>query len=195
MSAIDRHHVHGRSLRGPFPGQAEVLFGMGCFWGAERTFWSLPGVFTTAVGYAGGTTTNPDYREVCSGRTGHAEVVRVLFDPEQIAFTELLRVFWERHDPTQGMRQGNDVGSQYRSLIACADTTQFQLALASRDVYQQRLRDNGFGSISTELLFPMPPFYFAEDEHQQYLSKHPQGYCGLAGTGVVSGIAGFCSPG
>jgi len=195
MVVADRHHVHGRSLRGPFPGQAEVLFGMGCFWGAERVFWSLPGVFTTAVGYADGTTINPDYREVCSGRTGHAEVVRVLFDPEQIAFTELLRVFWERHDPTQGMRQGNDVGSQYRSLIACADTAQFEAALASRDVYQQRLRDNGFGSISTELLFPMPPFYFAEDEHQQYLSKHPQGYCGLGGTGVVSGMAGFCSPG
>ncbi|PKM06293.1 MAG: peptide-methionine (S)-S-oxide reductase [Gammaproteobacteria bacterium HGW-Gammaproteobacteria-4] len=187
MAVTDRHHVHGRSLRGPFPGQAEVLFGMGCFWGAERIFWSLPGVFTTAVGYAGGTTIIPDYREVCSGRTGHAEVVRVLFDPEQIAFTELLRAFWERHDPTQGMRQGNDVGSQYRSLIACADTAQFESALASRDAYQQRLRDNGLGSISTELLLPMPPFYFAEDEHQQYLSKHPQGYCGLGGTGIGCG--------
>lgn len=187
MEIADRHHVHGRSLRGPFAGQAEVLFGMGCFWGAERLFWSLPGVFTTAVGYAGGTTANPSYREVCSGRTGHAEVVRLLFDPARIAFTELLRRFWEGHDPTQGMRQGNDVGSQYRSLIACADAAQYRAALVSRDAYQQRLHAGGFGAISTGLLFELPPFYFAEDEHQQYLSKHPQGYCGLGGTGIGCG--------
>lgn len=189
MEITDRHHVHGRSLRGPFPGQAEVLFGMGCFWGAERLFWSLPGVFSTAVGYAGGATANPSYREVCSGRTGHAEVVRVLFDPAQIAFTELLRRFWEGHDPTQGMRQGNDVGSQYRSLLACADASHQQFALASRDAYQQRLHAGGLGTISTELLFPLPPFYFAEHEHQQYLSKNPQGYCGLGGTGIGCGQA------
>lgn len=187
MTIVDRHHVHGRSLRGPFPGQAEVLFGMGCFWGAERLFWAQPGVFTTAVGYAGGSAVDPSYREVCTGHTGHAEVVRVLFDPAQIAFDVLLRLFWEGHDPTQGMRQGNDVGSQYRSLIACADDAHYRAALASRDAYQQRLHDAGFGAISTELLFPLPPFYFAEDEHQQYLSKHPHGYCGLGGTGVGCG--------
>ncbi|PIQ38775.1 MAG: peptide-methionine (S)-S-oxide reductase [Lysobacterales bacterium CG17_big_fil_post_rev_8_21_14_2_50_64_11] len=195
MTVLDRHHVHGRSLRGPFAGQSEVLFGMGCFWGAERIFWSLPGVLTTAVGYAGGSMANPGYRDVCSGRTGHAEVVRVLFDASRIALGDLLRRFWEGHDPTQGMRQGNDVGSQYRSLIACADDVCHQAALASRDAYQQRLHDAGFGTISTELLFPLPPFYFAEDEHQQYLSKHPQGYCGLGGTGVGCGLAATATSG
>lgn len=181
----DRHFVHGRRLRGPFPGLAEVAFGMGCFWGAERLFWSLPGVHTTAVGYAGGITPNPSYREVCSGQTGHAEVVRVVYQPDLLAFESLLRLFWERHDPTQGMRQGNDVGSQYRSLIHCHAEAQRAAAERSRDAYQAALAGRGFGRISTEIVYPAPTFYFAEDDHQQYLAKHPDGYCGLGGTGVV----------
>ncbi|RPE75503.1 peptide-methionine (S)-S-oxide reductase MsrA [Vulcaniibacterium tengchongense] len=178
------HHVHGRPLRGEFPGLARVAFGMGCFWGAERKFWPLPGVETTAVGYAGGYTPHPTYREVCSGLTGHAEVVLVVYDPARIGFDALLRTFWENHDPTQGMRQGNDVGTQYRSVIHCHTPEQHAAALASRDAYQQRLRAAGYGAITTEIAHPAPPFYYAEDEHQQYLSKNPLGYCGLGGTGV-----------
>jgi peptide-methionine (S)-S-oxide reductase len=178
------HHVHGRPLRGEFPGLARVQFGMGCFWGAERKFWSIPGVFTTAVGYAGGYTPNPNYREVCSGETGHAEVVLVVHDPAVVSFERLLQVFWESHDPTQGMRQGNDTGTQYRSAIYCSTEAQYALALASRDAFQAQLSAAGFGGITTEIAYPAPEFYYAEDAHQQYLSKHPDGYCGLGGTGV-----------
>jgi len=184
----DAHHVHGRPLRGDFAGMASVHLGMGCFWGAERLFWSLPGVFTTAVGYAGGSTPNPTYREVCSGMTGHAEMVLVVYQADEIAFDTLLRAFWENHDPTQGMRQGNDMGTQYRSAIHCTDAAQHAAALASRDAYQQRLTAAGRGLITTEVVYPAPPFYYAEDEHQQYLSKNPGGYCGLAGTGVACPI-------
>ncbi|GAA4870521.1 peptide-methionine (S)-S-oxide reductase MsrA [Luteimonas vadosa] len=180
----DAHHVHGRPLRGQYPGLQRVQFAMGCFWGAERLFWSLPGVETTAVGYAGGYTANPTYREVCSGQTGHTEAVLVVFDEARIPFDRLLKVFWEGHDPTQGMRQGNDTGTQYRSAIHCHTRDQYDAALASRDAYQQRLREARRGDISTEIVFPAPTFYYAEDEHQQYLSKHPDGYCGLGGTGV-----------
>jgi len=182
------HHVHGRPIAGEFPGLQTVQFGMGCFWGAERKFWMLPGVFTTAVGYAGGYTPNPTYREVCSGETGHAEVVLVVYAPAQVAFEALLKTFWESHDPTQGMRQGNDAGTQYRSVIHCSTQTQFDAASASRDAYQLRLRDAGMSAITTAVVFPAPPFYYAEDEHQQYLSKHPTGYCGLGGTGVSCSI-------
>ncbi|TDK21730.1 peptide-methionine (S)-S-oxide reductase MsrA [Luteimonas aestuarii] len=178
------HHVLGGSLRDAFTGLARVQFGMGCFWGAERKFWSLPGVVTTAVGYAGGSTPNPTYREVCSGQTGHTEAVLVVYDPAKLPFDALLKTFWENHDPTQGMRQGNDVGTQYRSAIYCETEAQHAAALASRDLFQQRLRDAGHGDITTEIPFPAPTFYYAEDEHQQYLSKNPMGYCGLGGTGV-----------
>jgi peptide-methionine (S)-S-oxide reductase len=160
-----------------------VLFGMGCFWGAERKFWSIPGVHTTAVGYAAGDTPNPTYREVCSGQTNHNEVVLVVYDPAQVSFDALLKVFWENHDPTQGMRQGNDVGTQYRSGIYCADDAQLAAAQRSRDAFQRRLTQAGYGAITTEIL-PMPAFYYAEDYHQQYLAKNPDGYCGLGGTGV-----------
>ena len=180
----DRHHVLGGPLRGEFAGLAQAQFGMGCFWGAERAFWSLPGVVTTAAGYSGGYTPNPTYREVCSGQTGHAETVLVVYDPAQRSFDSLLQVFWERHDPTQGMRQGNDTGTQYRSALYCTTPAQYAAALASRDAYQQRLHAAGFGEITTEIRHPAPPFYYAEDEHQQYLAKHPAGYCGLGGTGV-----------
>ena len=178
------HYVNGRPLRDDFTGLARVQFGMGCFWGAERVFWSLPGVVTTAAGYSGGYTPNPTYREVCSGQTGHAETVLVVYDPAKVAFEQLLATFWEHHDPTQGMRQGNDVGTQYRSAIYCETAEQYAAALTSRDAYQQRLRDAGHGEISTEIRHPAPPFYYAEDEHQQYLAKNPAGYCGLGGTGV-----------
>ena len=178
------HHVHGRPLRGVFDGLQRVQFGMGCFWGAERKFWSLPGVVTTAVGYSGGHTPNPTYREVCSGETGHTEAVLVVYDPALVAFEALLQVFWESHDPTQGMRQGNDAGTQYRSAIHCETQGQYDAALASRDAYQQRLLAAGHGEITTEIRFPAPAFYYAEEEHQQYLSKNPAGYCGLGGTGV-----------
>ncbi|SFL27647.1 peptide-methionine (S)-S-oxide reductase MsrA [Lysobacter sp. cf310] len=187
MPLHDAHYVHGRPLRaGPdaFAGLAQVQFGMGCFWGAERKFWSLPGVVTTAVGYSGGYTPNPSYREVCSGQTGHTEAVLVVYDPAQVSFDTLLQTFWENHDPTQGMRQGNDVGTQYRSAIYCSDEDQYRAALASRDAFQARLREAGYGEISTEIAFPAPTFYYAEDEHQQYLAKNPMGYCGLGGTGV-----------
>ena len=178
------HHVHGRPLRDAFGGLAVVQFGMGCFWGAERVFWSLPGVYTTAVGYAGGYTPNPTYREVCSGETGHAEVVRVVYDPAQTTFEALLKAFWERHDPTQGMRQGNDTGTQYRSVIHCTTEAQHAAALASREAYAEALQAARRGGITTEVVFPAPAFYYAEDAHQQYLSKIPDGYCGLGGTGV-----------
>jgi peptide-methionine (S)-S-oxide reductase len=184
IPTADAHHVSGRPLKGPHPeGTRQIIFGMGCFWGAERMFWKLPGVWVTAVGYAAGETPNPTYREVCSGRTGHNEVVLVTYDPEQVGVDELLRVFWEGHDPTQGMRQGNDVGTQYRSGIYAFDAAQKAAAEASRVAYQARLKAAGHGGVTTEIL-DAPPFYYAEDYHQQYLSKNLGGYCGLGGTGV-----------
>jgi peptide-methionine (S)-S-oxide reductase len=178
------HEVTGAPLTPPFPaGTERALFAMGCFWGAERKFWQTPGVVTTAVGYAGGLTPNPTYREVCSGLTGHAEVVLVVFDPARVRYEELLRVFWESHDPTQGMRQGNDIGTQYRSAIYFFDEAQGRMATASRDAYQRRLSEAGLQSITTEIA-AAPTFYYAEDYHQQYLAKNPGGYCGLGGTGV-----------
>ena len=179
-----RHHVHGRPIVPPFPeGHELALFGMGCFWGAERAFWTMDGVSTTAVGYAAGHTPNPTYEEVCSGRTGHNEVVRVVFDPHRIPYAALLAKFWESHDPTQGMRQGNDIGTQYRSGIYVYSESQRDAALASRRRYQVALEQAGRGAITTEIL-DAPPFYYAESYHQQYLSKNPGGYCGLGGTGV-----------
>jgi peptide-methionine (S)-S-oxide reductase len=178
------HYVSGTPLAAPFaPGLERALFAMGCFWGAERKFWQIPGVYSTAVGYAGGHTKNPTYEEVCSGRTGHAEVVQVVFDPAQVGYATLLRVFWEGHDPTQGMRQGNDVGTQYRSAIYAEGDEQRRLAEASRSAYQRALAAAGHGAITTEIR-TAPPFYFAEEYHQQYLAKNPNGYCGLGGTGV-----------
>ena len=185
MPVPARHEVLGTPLEPPFPeGMELALFGMGCFWGAERVFWRAEGVHTTAVGYAGGHTPNPTYEEVCSGRTGHNEVVRVVFDPARIDYSAILRLFWENHDPTQGMRQGNDVGTQYRSGIYWHSEAQREAAEASRDAYQEVLRAAGFGPITTEIL-PAPEFYYAEDYHQQYLAKVPNGYCGLGGTGVA----------
>ncbi len=184
------HFVSGHPLTPPWPeGFEESFFGMGCFWGAERLFWGARGVFVTAVGYQGGTTRNATYRDVCSGRTGHAEIVRVVFDPKHLNYEELLRLFWENHDPTQGMRQGNDIGSQYRSALYTVGSSQHELALLSRDAYAERLKAAGHGAITTEIR-PAPDFYFAEEYHQQYLAKNPAGYCGLAGTGVAcpSGI-------
>ena len=178
------HHVHGRPLRGRFDGLETVEFGMGCFWGAERRFWQVPGVHTTAAGYAGGGAPDPTYEQVCSGRTGHAEVVRVVYDPAQVDFATLLKVFWESHDPTQGMRQGNDIGSQYRSVIHCHTIAQHRAALASRDAYARRLQAAGYPPVTTEIVHPAPQFHYAEDYHQQYLAKNPGGYCGLGGTGV-----------
>jgi peptide-methionine (S)-S-oxide reductase len=179
------HAVNGHPLAGPVPeGMRLAMFGMGCFWGAERLFWRLPGVYSTAVGYAGGYTPNPTYEEVCSGMTGHNEVVRVVFDPQEIDYRALLKSFWEGHDPTQGMRQGNDVGTQYRSAIYTFDEAQWEAATASRDRYQQALQQATGAPISTEIL-SAPAFYFAEAYHQQYLAKNPGGYCGLGGTGVV----------
>ena len=187
MPVPSTHFVSGAPLKPPFPdGMEQVIFGMGCFWGAERTFWELPGVYTTAAGYSGGVTPNPTYREVCSGMTGHNEVVLVVFDPARVAFETLLQTFWETHDPTQGMRQGNDVGTQYRSGIYCTSEDQKRLAEASRDSYERNLADAGYGSVSTEVE-PAGPFYYAEDYHQQYLAKNPGGYCGLGGTGVSCG--------
>jgi peptide-methionine (S)-S-oxide reductase len=180
-----RHFVNGNPLKPPFPdGMEQVVFGMGCFWGAERKFWEAPGVFTTAVGYAGGYTPNPTYEEVCSARTGHAEVVLVVFDPAVTSYEEMLRIFWESHDPTQGMRQGNDVGTQYRSTIYTYSPEQRKAAEASRDAYNKMLADAGYGEITTEIE-DAPPFYYAEDYHQQYLAKNPGGYCGIGGTGVA----------
>jgi len=185
MQVPEKHFVNGNPLQGPFQsGLVQVLFGMGCFWGAERKFWEVPGVYSTAVGYAGGLTPNPTYEEVCSGMTGHNEVVQVVFDPQVISYEKLLKIFWEAHDPTQGMRQGNDRGTQYRSGIYVYDETQKVDALASLTEFQQRLTDHGFDSISTEVI-DAPAFYFAEDYHQQYLAKNPRGYCGLGGTGVT----------
>ncbi|HHW4678722.1 MAG TPA: peptide-methionine (S)-S-oxide reductase MsrA [Xylella sp.] len=178
------HYVNGHPLRDAFPDLMQVQFGLGCFWGAERMFWQLSGVFSTAVGYAGGKRPYPSYHEVCSGKTGHAEVVLVVYDHGLISFEHLLQAFWECHDPTQGMRQGNDIGTQYRSVIHCTTSEQCAAALASRENYQQQLNAAGYGAITTEIRHPTTPFYYAEDEHQQYLAKHPNGYCGLGGTGV-----------
>lgn len=180
-----QHYVNGNPLQPPYPaGMEMVLFGMGCFWGAERKFWQLDGVFSTAVGYAAGITPNPTYQEVCTGMTGHNEVVRVVYDPKVISYETLLKVFWENHDPTQGMRQGNDVGTQYRSGIYVYSEEQRKLAEASQNAYQQALSEAGYGTISTEIL-EAPEFYYAEGYHQQYLAKNPNGYCGLGGTRVA----------
>jgi peptide-methionine (S)-S-oxide reductase len=184
MPVPPSHFVNGNRLSPPFPeGLERAMFGMGCFWGAEKKFWPLAGVYTTAVGYAAGHTPNPTYREVCSGMTGHTEAVLVVFDPRTISYDELLKVFWESHDPTQGMRQGNDVGTQYRSGIYAYGDAQRQAAVRARDAYQQKLTAAGYGPITTEIV-PAPEFYYAEDYHQQYLAKNPDGYCGLGGTGV-----------
>lgn len=184
MPIPERHFVNGNPLSPPFPdGLERAVFGLGCFWGAERRFWQQPGVFSTAVGYAGGHTPNPTYREVCSGLTGHNEVVLVVFDPAVVSYDALLKVFWESHDPTQGMRQGNDVGTQYRSGIYVYSQAQRRQAEQSRDRYQEALKAQGYGTISTEIV-DEPEFYYAEDYHQQYLAKNPGGYCGLGGTNV-----------
>jgi peptide-methionine (S)-S-oxide reductase len=184
MPVSERHGVLNTPMKPPYPeGMKMAMFGMGCFWGAERAFWELSGVHVTAVGYAGGHTPNPTYKEVCSGMTGHNEVVQVVFDPQIISYQDLLKVFWQSHDPTQGMRQGNDVGTQYRSGIYTHDDDQARQAAESREVYQQALNARGRGAITTEIV-PAPTFYFAEDDHQQYLAKVPGGYCGLGGTGI-----------
>jgi peptide-methionine (S)-S-oxide reductase len=182
------HFVNGHALKPPFPAGLQLAqFGMGCFWGVERLFWQLPGVWTTAVGYAGGLTPNPTYEEVCSGRTGHTEAVLVAFDPQVVSYDDLLKVFWEGHDPTQGMRQGNDVGTQYRSAIYTYDDAQARAADASRDAYAKALKARGYSAPTTEIT-PAGPFYYAEDYHQQYLAKNPGGYCGIGGTGVTCPI-------
>jgi peptide-methionine (S)-S-oxide reductase len=187
MPVADRHAVNGTPLQPPFPaGLEQAVFGLGCFWGAERKFYQTKGVYTTAVGYAGGYTKNPSYEEVCSGRTGHTEVVLVVFDPAQISYEDLLTVFWENHDPTQGMRQGNDVGTQYRSAIYTFSAAQHEAAARSRERYNARLAERGFKPITTEIV-DAPAFYYAEDYHQQYLAKNPNGYCGIGGTGVTCG--------
>jgi peptide-methionine (S)-S-oxide reductase len=184
MPVPARHYVNGAPLRGPWPdGTRTAIFALGCFWGAEKDFWETPGVISTAVGYAGGFTPNANYREVCTGRTGHAEAVLVAYDPKRISYEELLKVFWEHHDPTQGMRQGNDVGSQYRSAIYTTDADQLAAAEASKAMYQERLTAAGYGEITTEIA-PAPEFYYAEDYHQQYLAKEPNGYCPNHSTGV-----------
>src|SRR3954465_1988772 len=184
MSVPERHYVLDTPLEPPFPeGFQRAVFGMGCFWGAERVFWQAPGVYTTAVGYAGGYTPNPTYEEVCSGSTGHTEAVLVVFDPKATSYEEMLRLFWENHDPTQGMRQGNDVGTQYRSEILTTSGGQAEAAMASRDMFQERLAEKGYDEITTEIA-PLDEFYYAEGYHQQYLAKNPNGYCGLGGTGV-----------
>jgi peptide-methionine (S)-S-oxide reductase len=191
MAPPDSHFVNGNPLEGPFPeGLQQAVFGMGCFWGVERRFWDIPGVYTTAVGFAGGSATGASYEEVCSGETGHAEVVLVVFDPEQVSFDALLGVFWENHDPTQGNRQGNDIGTQYRSVILTMSDEQAAAATFSQRAYQEKLSQAGFGAITTEIV-PFDKFWYAEDYHQQYLAKNPDGYCGLAGTGVScpSGVA------
>ena len=185
MPVPETHFVNGQPLKGPFPDHLEqAMFGMGCFWGVERLFWQLPGVYTTAVGYAAGFTPNPTYQEVCTGKTGHNEVVLVVFDPDQISYQELLNTFWEGHNPTQGMRQGNDMGTQYRSGIYTYGDEQSELARTSMAPYQSALAAAGYGEITTEIL-PAPKFYYAEEYHQQYLEKNPGGYCGLGGTGVT----------
>lgn len=184
MPVPDKHYVNGNTLQAPFPeNMQQAMFGLGCFWGAERKFWQLDGVYSTAVGYAAGYTPNPTYREVCTGMTGHNEVVLVVYDPEKISYEELLKVFWESHNPTQGMRQGNDTGTQYRSGIYTFTEEQKQLAQASLEAYQQELNKSGYGEITTEII-DAPEFYYAEEYHQQYLAKNPNGYCGLGGTNV-----------
>jgi peptide-methionine (S)-S-oxide reductase len=198
MPVPERHFVLGTPLEPPFPeGFQQAVFGMGCFWGAERVFWEAPGVYTTAVGYAGGFTPNPTYEEVCSGSTGHTEAVLVVFDPSKTSYEEMLRLFWENHDPTQGMRQGNDAGTQYRSAIYYADDAQHEAVEASKRLFNDRLAQAGYGDITTEVA-PAGDFYYAEDYHQQYLAKNPNGYCGLGGTGVscpVGLAAGGSQPG
>lgn len=185
MSVINRHYVNGNPIKPPFPEGLEMaMFGLGCFWGAERKFWQTPGVYSTAVGYAGGYTPNPTYEEVCTARTGHNEVVRVIYDPHKISYEGLLKIFWEAHDPTQGMRQGNDTGTQYRSGIYTYAAMQQVAAETSKIRYQEALQKSGWGNITTEII-PAPEFYYAEDYHQQYLAKNPGGYCGLGGTGVT----------
>jgi peptide-methionine (S)-S-oxide reductase len=185
MPVPARHFVNGAPLKGPFPANLEqAVFGMGCFWGAERKFWTLDGVYTTAVGYAGGETPNPTYEEVCSGRTGHTEVVLVVYDPAKVSYDDLLRVFWENHDPTQGMRQGNDVGTQYRSAVYTYSDAQRAAADRSKAAYERDLAAHGYAPITTEIR-EAPPFFYAEDYHQQYLAKNPGGYCGIGGTGVT----------
>ncbi|MBS0578884.1 MAG: peptide-methionine (S)-S-oxide reductase MsrA [Proteobacteria bacterium] len=189
MPVPQTHFVNGHRIAAPFPaGLKDAYFGLGCFWGAERIFWTLPGVYSTAVGYAGGFTPNPSYEEVCTGQTGHTEIVRVIYDPKKVDYEDLLKVFWESHDPTQGMRQGNDVGTQYRSAIYTTDKEQAGLAEASKRAYQQRLTAAGLGTISTEIR-EAPEFFYAEDYHQQYLAKNPNGYCGIGGCGVPFKIA------
>jgi peptide-methionine (S)-S-oxide reductase len=184
LHTAERHFVNGRPLKGPYPeGSQTAQFAMGCFWGVERVFWQVPGVWVTAVGYVGGLTPNPTYEEVCSGRTGHTEAVLVVFDPKLVSYADLLKVFWEGHDPTQGMRQGNDIGTQYRSGVYVYDEAQRAAAEASREAYRKELGGAGYGAITTEIE-PAGPFYFAEDYHQQYLAKNPGGYCGVGGTGV-----------
>jgi peptide-methionine (S)-S-oxide reductase len=184
MAVPSTHHVNGRPMTPPFPDGFEVaVFGMGCFWGAERVFWEAPGVWVTAVGYAGGSTPNPTYEEVCSGLTGHTEAVLVVFDPAVTSYDAVLKLFWEHHDPTQGMRQGNDVGTQYRSAVYATTPAQLTAAEASKDAYEAVLRRSGYGEVTTEIA-PAGPFYYAEGYHQQYLAKNPNGYCGLGGTGV-----------
>ena len=192
LAVPERHHVNGHPLKPPFPpGLEQAVFALGCFWGAERKFWNVKGVYSTAVGYAGGLTPNPTYDEVCSGKTGHTEAVLVVYDPKVVTFDALLKVFWESHDPTQGMRQGNDVGTQYRSAVFASDDAQLEAAQASRDAYARSLAQHGYGAITTEIR-TAPEFYYAEGYHQQYLAKNPGGYCGLGGTGVAcpAGLAG-----
>ncbi|MBX3504548.1 MAG: peptide-methionine (S)-S-oxide reductase MsrA [Parvibaculum sp.] len=185
IPTASRHFVNGAALKGPYPeGMETAMFGLGCFWGAERKFWQVPGVHVTAVGYAAGLTPNPTYEEVCSGRTGHNEVVLVVYDPAKVSYETLLKTFWESHDPTQGMRQGNDIGTQYRSGIYVTSDSQRKAAEASRAAYEAALAKQGYGAITTEIL-DAPDFYFAEDYHQQYLAKNPNGYCGLGGTGIA----------
>jgi len=194
MPVPEAHFVNGHRLTPPFPAGLETaVFGLGCFWGAERCFWRLPGVYSTAVGYAGGVTSNPTYEEVCSGMTGHAEVVLVVYDPKQVSYDTLLKTFWESHDPTQGMRQGNDVGTQYRSAIYATTPEQKRRAEASRDMYQKALAGAGRGAVTTEIR-DAPEFFYAEDYHQQYLAKNPNGYCGLGGTGVSCPMPAAAAP-
>ena len=195
MPVAERHAIHGTPMEEPFPGMAMALFGMGCFWGAEKGFWLVPGVHSTSVGYAGGFTPHATYEEVCSGQTGHAEVVRVVFDPEVISYDAMVKAFWEGHDPTQGMRQGADNGTQYRSAIYYYSDAQKRAAEQSRDAYQERLTAEGFGPITTEIA-QTPDYYFAEDYHQQYLAKNPRGYCGHVGTGVACpvGVTAMSQP-
>jgi peptide-methionine (S)-S-oxide reductase len=194
MAVPERHFVNGNRLEAPFPAGLELAqFALGCFWGAERVFWQLPGVYSTAVGYAGGETRNPTYEEVCSGFTNHTEIVLVVFDPKKISYEELLKAFWENHDPTQGMRQGNDAGTQYRSAIYTYGPAQKAAALASRDLFQEELKKKNYGPITTEIR-EAPEFYYAEDYHQQYLAKNPGGYCGLGGTGVTCPVGLVSTP-